>query len=318
MISLLNKIKQLLRTRRINVFFVFFIIAFSILIINKLSKTYINTLRFKVEIVSIPEDIILRNLNEVTIPVQFENTGFNWIRFVFKQPKITLDLKEDFSVKDSYFAYSVTKGKIIKKLPKYSKNIEVSLDTLKLKFDKLASKKVPVVSDVVISYAPGINSFEGLIFTPNSVTVVGSETEVNKIEKIKTSQIVLESVIKPLNKTISLELDSLPSSISVMDKTVEAKLDVQQFTEGQLKIPITLKNKPDEVTITFFPKQVTVSYYLPLKDFKSVTKTSFNAVLDYKTITLTNNYVYPELKVLTDKVKSARIKESKIEYIITK
>ena len=320
MSSILNRILVMLRTRRINVFLVFLVVAFSILIINKLSNNYTNTVRFKLNLTNIPNDIVLENVEDLNIPVRFENTGFSWLKYVFKQPILDLDFQEDFKQNTNFYSWSVIKneGLIIKTLPRFSNNIKFVTDEIKINYDKLASKKVPVVSNIDINFMSGYNTLSDLFIVPDSVVIVGSRAEVDKIKKIKTKALNLQDISNSIVQNIELELDSLSQFVSTSTKKVKLSMAVEPFTEGIIKMPIAIINKPQDLDITFFPKYVNVSFYLPLNNYKSVTKEDFEVVCDYNKISNFGTFLKPELIIGTNKVKTARIKESKIEFIITK
>ena len=79
MIKLIRFIKSILKTKRLNAFFLFFIMAFFILILVKLSSNYTNVLRFEIDFQDIPDDIVIENKEEIYLLVKFEASGFFWI-----------------------------------------------------------------------------------------------------------------------------------------------------------------------------------------------------------------------------------------------
>ena len=110
MIKLIRFIKSILKTKRLNAFFLFFIMAFFILILVKLSSNYTNVLRFEIDFQDIPDDIVIENKEEIYLLVKFEASGFFWMRYVFKNPSVKLSLTDDFSVSEDYYQINEDKA----------------------------------------------------------------------------------------------------------------------------------------------------------------------------------------------------------------
>ena len=92
---------------------------------------------------------------------------------------------------------------------------------------------------------------------------------------------------------------------------------VGKFTEGTLEIPISVINLPVNTNINFFPKTVTVVYYVNLSDYNSIKALDFKVECDYSEIGNTNSpFLFPKLIKMPEAVKNARIKQNKVEYIL--
>ena len=64
--KLRTQILASIKSRKINIFLLFLLMSFLILIFSKLSKNYTNTLAFKIEKINVPEEkVILNNSDSI-------------------------------------------------------------------------------------------------------------------------------------------------------------------------------------------------------------------------------------------------------------
>ena len=76
-----SDIKTSIKTKKINVFFLFLFFAFVLLIFSKLSKEYTNTIVFNIEKINVPpENVVLHDSNAV-LKITLKAHGFNWLKY---------------------------------------------------------------------------------------------------------------------------------------------------------------------------------------------------------------------------------------------
>ena len=319
MIKLFKYLFQNLKTKRFNVFVLFFVIAFSILIITKLSASYSNSVLFKVNLLSVPKDIVLINPEDLQLNVSMEATGFSWLNIVFNNSEIDLDLQSDFFLKEKqYFNKADKTIKVLSKLlSSRFKNITIPGESFVVNFDKLSSKTVPVKNRFILNFEDGFNTNHAIKTSPDSVKVIGPQSILERVFYINTEVTNFEKVSNSLKETIVLDTDSLSASLSLSQQTVKLNVSVETFTEGEVKIPIIINNLPALTTITFFPKEATVNYYVPLSLYNSIAVKDFKVVCNYNNISSSGKLLFPELEILNSEIKTARIKEPNIDFIIT-
>ena len=98
-----------IKNRKINVFFIFLLMSFLILIFSKLSKDYVNTVGFTVKRVNVPNEYVILNDSNATINITLKTIGFNWLKYYFSNPEITVDFKRDVTKKDSVYILNNSK-----------------------------------------------------------------------------------------------------------------------------------------------------------------------------------------------------------------
>lgn len=312
------KILGLFKSKKINIFLLFFVLAFSILVLTKLSKVYTATLAFKVKPKDISDTHVIINSNNPELDITIQTTGFNWLRYAIKRPELDINFKTDISKKDSTLIWSVSKGfsNINKQFDKEEKIISINPDTLLFRFDVNDVKYVPIILDSKIQYAKGYNTLDTLKTVPDSVKLIGPSSVLKTISKVKTQYLELKEVKSDVNKTLLLQLDSLNKNIKTNIKQAKLMVNVSKFSEGVLDIPIQIINIPEGVKVNYFPKQVSLSFTTSLEKFNTIKSEDFNIVCDYNDAS-GNTTLAPKLIKQPNNVKNIRLLQQKIEFIIT-
>ncbi len=307
------------RNRKINVFFLFLLMSFLILIFSKLSKQYTSSRVFTIHKINVPNEFVILNDSTAKFNIVFKTYGFNWLKYYFSNPEITVDFKKDVVKTDSLFVFN--KSKIfLNKETEFGNQVElleVSPDILYFKFDVNLIKKVPIVVKANISYTPGYDSFDSYKVFPDSIQVVGPNVNVEKINSIQTEKVVLENIKSDIDKTVKLKLPKNNKDLIFSSDEVKLTAKVEKFTEGNVKVPISLINIPNGLNIKYFPKSINVIYYTSLNKFNEILAKDFEVVCDYNKLSNNQTFLLPELARITQKVKSAKINQQHIEFIIT-
>jgi len=315
LVKIKSDILTSIKNKKINVFLLFLLLAIVILIFSKLSKEYTKTLVFTIEKVNVPQEDIILN-DSVPLNITLKTNGFNWFSIYFSKPKIRIDFSKDVTKKDSVFIWYKSRAYISN--TQFDKNIEVlniSPETLLFRYGINMVKKVPVKLNSNIKYAPGFDVSEPFVLEPDSIVVVGPKAIVTSIDYIETMQAKLSDIHTNLSEIVKLKLPKNNSDLTFSNDAITLKVKVEKFTEGTLKIPITLINVPENIKLKFFPKEVSVSYYVSLSNFNSITKKDFEVVCDYSKVVNNQYLMVPEFVKVPEMVKNAKINQQRIEFI---
>ena len=307
-----------IKNKKINVFLLFLVSAFIILIFTKLSKQYTNTLVFNIEKVNVPQERVILNDSSTVLSLTLKTSGFKWLKYYFNKPKIKIDFSKDVYQKDSVFVWSKSKAFLNNtQLANHVELLNMSPDTLVFRYGVNMVKKVPVILNSKIEFNQGYDVLEDYIVEPDSIQIIGPDVIVSEIEKIETDTIVLSNIRADISETIKLKLPKDKKELKFSDTDIILKASVDKFTEGTLKIPVTVINVPKGVRLNFFPKAVNVSYYVNLSNFNSVKSKDFKVVGDYSKVGENQSFLIPELVKFPKSVKKSKIHQQRIEFIIT-
>ncbi|WP_308992133.1 YbbR-like domain-containing protein [Mariniflexile litorale] len=305
-----------IKNKKINVFFLFLFLAFIILIFTKLSKTTTNTIVFNIEKINVPQENIIFN-DSIALNITLKTHGFKWLSYYFSEPKIIIDFKKDVYKKDSVFIWN--KSKAYLENTQFDKKVEllnVSPDVLTFRYGVNMVKKVPVKLNSDIKYNPGFDVSKPYVLIPDSVVVVGPKALVSKVDFIQTEKVLLVNVKKDISETVKLKLPKTNKDLTFSNDKVLLKATVEKFTEGTLKVPVTIINVPNNINLKYFPKEVNVSYYVSLSNFNSISAKDFNVICNYSNAVNNQSILVPELEKFPETAKNVKIKQQRIEFII--
>lgn len=307
------------KSRKVNIFLLFLLLALLFSVLTKLSQDYTKTLTLKIETNNIPEDKVIVHDSLQELEVTLSTYGFKLVRYYFNAPTISLNVSA-MDRNELYFIWTEQKG-FSEVVAQFDPNViinTVNPDTLKFRYDTNAVKMVPVdfVSDV--SYSPGYDSELGFKVEPDSVKVIGPQILVDSIYTVKT--IPLEMTDVKASITTQVELEKLENSqLRTSVDQVNVSAEVERFTEGTIDVPVIVKNVPEAISLNIYPKTVQVIYYASLNEFKSIASNSFIVECDYNDVLDGEvSFLIPRITQQPDHVKGARLDIKRIEFIVSK
>ena len=103
--------------------------------------------------------------------------------------------------------------------------------------------------------------------------------------------------------------EAIPSKVSLSVSAV-------QFTEFNLKIPITCTNLPDSLQLITFPEKIKVKGTVPLNRFAGLNNNAFSASVDYYDMLKGTEKIEITLNRFSDRVHNVNYTPKKVEYII--
>ena len=310
-------ISDYLRRKNVKRFSLFFAIAFVFLIFSKLSNDYKQIIKLKINLTNIQDEIILENDSVNTINAYVEAKGFALIPLMFKNATdITFDAKTDVITKPNQFIFDVQKHQFLieEQLGKSYEVLSLLPDTLVLSYSKRASKLVPIILNSTINYAVGYDINGDFSFNVDSVKVVGSASEVDKISSLTTEKMELNDVNTDIKQSVRLDVSEF-DKIEVFPKSISVSGVVTRFTEGTFEIPIIVTDKPNNVEINYFPKTVTIAYYVDLDNYSSIKATDFSVECSYSDVKDIQTYFVPKIVKKPEFVKRVSIKQKRIDFI---
>ncbi len=309
-----------IKNKRLNVFLLFLFSAFVILIFTKLSKDYTNTIAFNIEKVNVPQDNVILNDSSHKLQVTLKTHGFKWLKYYFTKPDISIDFSSEVYKKQNTYVYTKSVSYLNEKEPfqNEAKLLDISPDTLVFRYDSNLVKKVAVQTETDITFFPGFDIVNSYKTIPDSITIIGPHEMVSTIDFIKTKKIVLTGVKSNISIQSKLDLPKNASDLKFSSEDVQFTASVEKFTEGTVTIPVQIINLPQNTSIKYFPKEVKVSYYTSLKNFKNISVKDFKVRCDFKKVNNDQSVLIPELTKVPENVKHIKLKQQRIEFIILK
>jgi len=287
-IALVKKIKSI--DKRIVMFLIFVTISTMLWLMNALSKDYITEIECPITYHNIPDDYVFIGNTQKSVKLQISGRGFTLLKYSLGSIALpySVDLQSYFSgnerkqpsISFSYYI-STNKEQIQRFLNDEITVLDVSPSILQLSFDRLHAKKVKVLPQTLFTLAPQYRQKGNLKSKPDSVLVKGPKSVIDTLRYVYTSLIKDDNIKE--NKTYQTELVA-PNQCNLGTKNTTVLLNVEQFTENTLEIPIQIINQPDTVKLTIFPNTVNVTFLVSFDDYEKIRATDFKAAIDYKDI----------------------------------
>lgn len=318
----LNQLFLLLRIERRHLPVFAFLLTLSTLfwILTVLSKDYTTTVHYKADFIDLPVDKLLIDEEEVDLHLQVIAPGFTILahRLSFRN-ELPLSVSSFIpKKKGNYWNYFLLGEQSISQIqeviPTSMQLLHIQPNRIDLLLDEKAERVVPVKLKSSISFKDLFRQKEAVKLEPSTIVISGPKAVVEVFDEINTELLSLEDVDN--NKNGEIEIQSLNhSEINYSAKNIKWELKVEQFTEGEIKLPIEMKNVPKGYEIKLFPDEVTVSYLISLDKFDLVKPDMFAAQIlfdrDFKRQSV-------NLSRQADFVENIRVFPSKVEYFLIK
>jgi len=163
-----------------------------------------------------------------------------------------------------------------------------------------------------IEYAPGFDIKGGFNFSVDSIKIVGSEDIIKNIESVSTKELKLNKVNNLINEDVELEEIK---DIEIFPKRINVKADVKRFTEGTIEVPVTITGQPNDIKINYFPKTVTISYYVDLESYNTISVSDFMVECNYNQASEDQTYLVPKITKSPNFIKRINIKQKRVDFI---
>lgn len=316
MSSLKNKIVSLFRSRKANVFILFLVLALLFSVLTKLSSDYTKTVPFKVENQNVPEDVVIISDSLHTLDITLTTYGFKFLRYYLDRPSVMLNF-DKLSKTESAYYWTKNNG-LADLVAQFEANVKiesVNPDSLVFRYDKNATKLIPVVANTKLSFAPGFDIVETLELSPDSVKAVGPQSILDSIYSVSTDTLKLGNVNKDISTSVAIDLLHVSDQVKFSHEDINVNAKVEKFTEGSVDVPISIRNLPEDFRIKYYPKTIKVFYYTSLGNFKNVTAEGFTVVCDFENISDDTTFLIPELTNSPKGVKNVRLDTKRVEFI---
>ena len=312
---------SIINNRRVKVFLFILVLTSVIWLLVELSKTYTSSAVFNVEYKSLPKGKLLQKDPISELNIVLNAPGFDLLKYKSRKHKLILDLKNVTNRGGSYYLLPNQQlGYLNSQLAGDVKIVNVLKDTVYVELGNNKSKKVPVNPAIEIKFKLGYNLIDKVKITPDSILITGPQKIVDSIKEITTKEFKIEDVYKNVEKELDLVLPLYSNNFSVSSKSIHINVEVDKFTEGRFKIPVTVINEPEGIKMNTFPKQIEVVYQAGLSNFNKITENSFLIVYDYNQYKSDSliKYLSPVIKQESEFVSSLRINPIEIEFLIQK
>ncbi len=326
----INKIRDFFKNlnlkddRRVVIFLVCVGIATSFWFLNALSKDYKVELSFPVRYTNLPENKNLTNEPPANFILEVNAHGFSILRhklslafspLVFNVNQFTGKMMEEST--RSSFAISSRRfiGPISDQISNELQISHIWPDTLHFKFDQIIEAKVKVLPNLKIDFKKQYYQNGEIRTRPDSVLVSGPKSVLDTLKYVQTKFQNYNEIDQTIQRNISLEESEI---FNCQPKRVVLNIPVEEFTEKQLEIPITVYGLPENMKINLFPAKTRLTFMTGLSIFNEITINDFEASVSYRDILKNQDRLIVNITRQPVNIQALNISTTEVEYLIEK
>lgn len=275
---------------KVVVFIVAVILAFCLWLIVNLSRDYNLNINLPIALGEVPPDRALADELPTFATVSITGEGWKLLNIYNNPPQIYLDITQD-----EVNLYDQVRQQM-NALPDVGVE-KVQPLFLNIDLEEKASKKVPVIPHINVSFKDQYGFVDTASVVPDSITVSGAASLIQDITQWETDSLSLQEVEDDIS--VSVDLKERNPLLSLSQNTVTYRADVIQYTEGEARVFVQTRNMPQGRTVSFSPSFITVKYDVPINEYAQIKDlpTPFTAYVTYQQIQQdSTGFVVPQIE----------------------
>tara|TARA_B100000963_G_scaffold12189_1_gene9446 strand:+ start:1122 stop:2105 length:984 start_codon:yes stop_codon:yes gene_type:complete len=319
---LLNRLIVVLRIERkqLPVFLFLFTLSTLFWILTVLSKDYTTTIHYKADFVNLPDDKLLIEDKNPDLHLQVMAPGFTILAHHLSFRKhlplsvSTFIPKKKGNNWNYYWLAKQSISQLQDLLPANMQLLHVQPNRIDVLLDEKYERVIPIQIKKDLSFKDLFRQKGAIKLDPSTIVISGPKAVVEVFSSISTENLKIDDINSSCSGTISIEPLN-HSELNYSLSQVNWELSVEQYTEGEIKLPLSIMNVPENYKIKLFPDEVAVKYLVSLDKFDLVKKDMFltNIIFDN-----TKKRLPIELVRQADFIENIRLKPEKVEYFLIK
>lgn len=303
----------------------FLILSFILWYLNSLGKDIEAEVSYPVKYINIPRERVIVDDLPSKLDLYLRGPGYSILKLKLTSGRtpVVIDIASvsyrrvpGSKTLSYYIKTSVLAQKLANQLRTECSVVSIKPDTLFFSFDRIISKKVPVTPSLEINTARQYFLSSPLKTEPDSVMITGPARILDTVKSVKTRYRKLTGLYDAVEKEIPLEKCKL---YTLSERRVKVIVPVEQFTEAEIAVPISIRNVPDSIELKIFPDAVTVKCLVAVSDYKKISETPFEVTIDLKKVDLQKaDKIAVEVSNIPSFVNSLRFSPEKVDFLVEK
>ena len=307
------------------IFGFFLVVSTAFWFINTLSDYYSTEISYPIVYQNFPKQKVNIGNPSSYLKIKVRALGYIILRYSLSSKYIPITFNvNSFSMKrlpgnDSsvfYIQTQYTRDYIAKQLSSEFEIIDIKPDTLYFRFANMRSKMLPVKPKFIYRLEKQMILKSEPQLIPDSILVSGPDYIMDTITSLETMPIDLGVISHKKEVQVNMnEIKNLYLKISKVDVVI----DVEQFTEKTIQIPITTVNMPESYKLKTFPRNIILTCQVGLSNYEKLDSGFFRAQVDYNETLKSQG---GNLEVLLVKqpafIRAANFTPASVEFLIEK
>lgn len=310
--------------RKLLTFLFFVLISTGFWIVRSLGEQYVTSVSYPVKYFNFPENKVLVGKVPQKLELRIQANGFSILKSKLNLKIIPLRFDiNSFALNslgnDTFIIITETIKDILSEELDQVKIIEISPDTLFMRFTSIVSRKVavvPVLSQHERFFRKQFTQNGDILVVPDSVLISGPGNVVSRTSVIHTEALSFTDLASDVTTDCTLEpVEMLTYSI----EKVRVTIPVDRFTEVEESLTIQPVNVPDSLVMIPIPGKVKATYRICLSNYQKIMHNPLSPRINYQEI---NEGLTHRLTVFladTPKmVSNFRLNPHEVEFLITR
>ncbi len=297
--------------RRGPVIFLSVFLAVLIWFMFSMRESYSVIRNIDTQVVNIPEGQALHSQPPEAVRIQIEGEGWQLLQLYTRPQVVTLDAAN--TTLDLFEAAQTS-------LPVDLRIGEVIPREATLHLEEQVVRRVPVLLEADIRPVPPFDFIRPPRVGPDSVTIQGAQSLVDRIDYWPTVRYEREDVRRSFTATLDLAEMPSRSLVHLSPEATTLFVDVAEFTETAVELEVQITDLPmGEGPVQLIPNTIQVTYHVPLDQFDaSVVSEELYATVPYAAIRDDRTgWVRPTIHLPPDlALKDVRITPGRLQYFI--
>ncbi len=260
------------------------LISSVIWLIHYLSQRYVAYFPIRVEAVTDIEGYSSTAVSGETIVVGGQATGFYILRrHIDGGQPLQLKVKvasSEFSLGEGG-AFFLESSSLMDELSEaVGSELDISyIQDVRLTFGFIPQsfRRVPLEANISVTCAPQYMQVSEVALKPDSVTVYGNASDIERLSKIDTKPLSIFSLDHSANGIVGLT----PGKFRIEPEKVEYSIEVARYVEHTFSVSLSPVNVPEGRTLILLPSRVEVTCRLPFAVRPDALMSSGAFVVDY-------------------------------------
>ncbi len=292
-------------------------IAFVFWVLVKLSQSY-PTIKPVVVNIEMPENKALLAYPPTDIQAELKGTGWDLMLEHFYHSKIPVFISM-LNNNSLYLNQNRMRTEIRNSL-RFSaiEVLSVNYEEIQVELDDKVSKKIPIQLEKDLVFSPGNQLKQSPTLTPDSIVITGPVSLLDSLDSWPTTPLVLSDLKS--SSTLDWPLVNPGPELILDQSKTSVNLEVEQFTEKTLYIPVTITNATEGDSLKVFPDKIQLTCQVGLSRYNEVLYQNFAIEADLQHVPLQEgkNTVPVKLVRFPLFVKGVKLERQSVEFFIVK
>jgi hypothetical protein len=308
--------------KRVAAYLVCVAIATGFWFLNALSKTYTEDIIVPVRYVNFPNNKTLASKPPYQFQLKVKAHGFailhlklNFLLLPFEFNVNEMTYNQMVESKKNNFAFPSRQfySDLSYQLSDELDIVSMSPDTLFFNFGLMGNKRVKVRAVLQLNLKKQFQ-ISGIIETePDSVTVSGAQSAIDTLQFVYTEALRFNAADQPIEAQIKIRPIN---EIYFERQSVKVTIPIEEYTEAQQSVQVSIVNQPESKNIKLFPSKVKIFYQIGLSRFSQIHPEDFKLTVSYTDIIEGKQRLKITAEAMPAYIYSLKIMPEELEYLI--